>query len=170
MLFIIQQASHSPLSLSPSPITSFAVTITLIYAWVLLCHYSLMMVAVCYRNVSHLASVCKPSRCLKYLATQAFSRYVHMHVYYACLAYIRKHLSCTWGVRNNSMTCECAQTYTNLVAISSARRQQMCSFSHSQAPQKQFWIFPSLTSYLRHPWGVVRGEHWLLLYSWIEGH
>ena len=39
---------------------------------------SLMMVAVCYRNVgkqvSQLASVYKPSRCLKYLATLAFSR------------------------------------------------------------------------------------------------
>ena len=39
---------------------------------------TLIMVAVCYRNVgkqvSQLASVYKPSRCLKYLATQAFSK------------------------------------------------------------------------------------------------
>ena len=64
MLFITTLPSHH--SLSPSTITSLAVTIILIYAWVLPCHYSLMMVAVCYPNVGktvfQLASVYKNLR------------------------------------------------------------------------------------------------------------
>ena len=48
-----------------------------------LVHYSLMMVAVCYRNVGkqvpQLASAYELSRCQKYLATQAFSRYCFLY-------------------------------------------------------------------------------------------
>ena len=62
---------HDPLSIytcivSVRGLVTVTITLVYIYAWVLLCHYSLM-VAVCYRNVgkqvSHLASVYKPSRC-----------------------------------------------------------------------------------------------------------
>ena len=46
---------------------------------------SLMMVAVCYRNVGKQVSpiwlvFCKPWRCLQYLATQAFSRWYYVGV------------------------------------------------------------------------------------------
>ena len=68
MLFITSQPSHH--LLSPSPLYMHEC---------FLVHYSLMMVAVCYRNVgkqvSQLASAYELSRCQKYLATQAFSQF-----------------------------------------------------------------------------------------------
>ena len=93
-LFITSQPSHH--LLSPSPLYMHEC---------FLVHYSLMMVAVCYRNVgkqvSQLASAYELSRCQKYLATQAFSKEVclgntaiYLHNWELCVPMLHGYL-CT---------------------------------------------------------------------------